>query len=255
MADRPVAAVVGEWVPRLVPGSIGAAAHGLIRTAHSLRALRQADTPPRQLEVATAMAYWASRFQELPGRPHLTGQFDVPAVLANLPTLPEGTPHEHLITAQVAHVADISDDFARGVASLQAEGDAVGLLDQLAVGGARAYLRNADTGNPVALIHAVTCPLALELLLPWLPAEDHRTALAYAWQAVASLHVAFAIDRHAPDLGSGDLPSPEQLIDGAIGSGDEHAMKLTEAVLRSYARTGEPALLWAAMDASKRLGV
>jgi hypothetical protein len=177
----------------------------------------------------------------------------VPAALAGLPALPEGTPHEHLITAQVAHVDGIGDEFARGVASLRPEGDAIGLIDQLALGGVRAYLRNAAAGNPVALIHAVTCPLALELLLPWLPAEDHHAALAYAWQAVASIHVAFAIDRHVPEVGSEGLPSPEELIDGAIGSGDEHAMKLTEAVLRSYARTGEPVLLWAAMDASNRL--
>src|ERR1039458_3069002 len=44
IADRPVAAVVGEWVPRLVPGAVGAATHGLIRTAHGLRALSGADT-------------------------------------------------------------------------------------------------------------------------------------------------------------------------------------------------------------------
>jgi hypothetical protein len=42
-------------------------------------------------------------------------------------------------------------------------------------------------------------------------------------------------------------------VDGALACGDEHAIKLTEAALRSYDRTGEPMLLWAAADSSERL--
>ena len=40
----------------------------------------------------------------------------------------------------------------------------------------------------------------------------------------------------------------------ALASGDEHAIKMTEAALRSHTRTGEPDLLRAAADASSRLG-
>jgi hypothetical protein len=253
MADRPAAAVVGEWVPRLVPGTVGAATHGLIRTAHGLRALGRADTAPRRLEVASGLAFWASRYQELPGPPLLIGHQGVPDALADLPYLPEETPQEILITDQVAHVADISDEFEQGVASLGFEGAPVELLDALAVGGALAYLRNAEERNPIALIHSITGPLALELVLPWLAAEDRDAALAYAWQAVASIHVAYATDRHAPAIEDADTSSPEELIDRALDSGDEHAIKLTEAALRSYARTNEPALLLAAADASARL--
>jgi hypothetical protein len=253
IADRPVAAVVGEWVPRLVPGTVGAATHGLIRTAHGLRALGGTETAARRLEVATGLAFWASQYQELPGPPLLIGHQGVADALADLPYLPEETPQEFLIAAQVAHVADISDEFEQAVASLGFEGAAVDLLDALAVGGARAYLRNAEKGNPIALIHSITGPLALELVLPWLAAEDRDAALAYAWQAVASLHVAYAIDRHAPDTDGADLLPADELIDRALSSGDEHAIKLTEAALRCHARTNEPALLWAAADASARL--
>ena len=49
------------------------------------------------------------------------------------------------------------------------------------------------------------------------------------------------------------LPTKDVLIDRAVASGDAHALKLTEAALRSYARTSEPALLFAAADASVRL--
>jgi hypothetical protein len=177
IADRPVAAVVGEWVPRLVPGTVGAATHGLIRT-----------------------------------------------------------------------------EFEQAVSSLGPGGRALTLLDALAVGGAKAYLQNASTTNPIALIPAVTGPLALELVLPWLAAEDRDAALAYAWQAVAAIHVAYATDRHLPEVEVDAVPSEDDLVERALASGDEHALKLTEAALRSYGRTKEPALLAAAADASARLG-
>ena len=90
IADRPVAAVVGEWVPRLLPGSVGSATHGLIRTGHALRGLGDADTPPRRLEVANGLAFWASSYEELPGPPLLIGHEGVAQALADLPYLPDG---------------------------------------------------------------------------------------------------------------------------------------------------------------------
>lgn len=253
LADRPPAAVVGEWVPRLVPGCIGAAGHGLIRTAHGLRGLATHDVAPRRLEVAIGLAYWASCYQELPGPPLLIGQQRVPTALAELPYLPEEAPGAGLITARVAYVAEIADEFEQAVASLGFDGDGLGLLDELALGGARAYLVNAGAGNPVALIHAVTLPMATEMVLPWLSAEDHSAALGYAWQATASLHVAYAIDRHRSDGTPDDVPAADALVDAALASGDEHALKFTEALLRSHTRTGEPDLLRAAADSSRRL--
>ena len=203
--------------------------------------------------MATGLAYWASRYQELPGPPLLIGHQNVPEALADLPYLPEETPEEFLISALVAHVADIPDEFEQAVASLGYGGDAIALLDALAVGGARAYLRNAEGGHAVALIHTVTAPLALELVLPWLAEEDHSAALAYAWQAVAAIHVAYDIDRAASEVDGGDPPPADALIEQALQSGDPHALKLTEAALRCYARTNEPVLLQAAADAVVRL--
>jgi hypothetical protein len=250
-ADRPAEAVIGEWAPRLLPGTIGAAAHGLIRTGHGLRALGGAETPARRLEVASGLAYWASQYQELPGPPLLIGRQGVGEVMADLPYLPEETPSEPSISDQVAHVADISDEFEQAVSSLAPADDAVGLLDQLATYGALAYLRNADRGSAIALVHAITSPLAFELLLPWLAREDRDAALGYAWQAVAALHVGYDIDRTV-SVPPQHTPPTEKLIDHAIASRDEHAIKLTEAALRSFARCGEPTLLWAASDACAR---
>ena len=105
IADRPTAAVVGEWAPRLLPGSVGAATHGLIRTGHALRAFGVADTPARRLEVANGMAFWASSYQELPGPPLLIGHEGVADALADLPYLAEDAPRPVLISDRVAAVA------------------------------------------------------------------------------------------------------------------------------------------------------
>jgi hypothetical protein len=253
VADRPAAAVVGEWAPRLLPGAVGAAGHGLIRTAHALRALGAADTAPRRLEVALALAYWASRYQELPGPPLLIGQQNVPEALAALPYLPEDAPRQLLISDMVAQVTDIGDEFEQGVASLGGSVSPVDLLDQLASGGALAYVRNADGGGAIGLLHSVTAPLACEMLLPWLAEEDRAAALGYVWQAVAALHVAYDVDRHGPAPAKG-AGSKGELVQRAIDSGDEHAIKLTEAALRSFRRSGDPTLLWAAADACARFG-
>jgi hypothetical protein len=252
IADRPTASVVGEWAPRLLPGSVGAATHGLIRTGHALRALGTADTAPRRLEVANGLAFWASSYQELPGPPLLIGHEGVADALADLPYLSEDAPRPVLISDRVAAVGDIADEFEQAVASLGWTGDAVDLLDQLASGGARAYLRNADGGGAIGLLHAVTSPLACELLLPWLAEEDRDAALGYVWQAAAALHVAYDVDRIASDPTDPPLDA-ETLVDRAVTSGDEHAIKLTEAALRSFGRSADAVLLLAAADACSRL--
>jgi hypothetical protein len=252
VADRPAAAVVGEWAPRLLPGTVGAAAHGLIRTGHGVRALAAADTPPRRLEVAIGLAFWASSYRELPGPPLLIGHQGVPEALADLPYLPDDAPVQLLISDMVAEVDTIADEFEQGVASLGWDGGAVELLDQLASGGALAYLRNADGGGAIGLLHAVTSPLACDLVLPWLGAEDRDAALGYVWQAAAALHVAYDVDRNTP-IPAGAEPSADGLVERALASGDEHAIKLTEAALRSYARSSDPVLLLAAADACTRL--
>ena len=64
--DRSIAgqgwrSVVGEWVPRLVPGLHAALFHGVIRTGQAVRAIDAADTPARRAELARALAYWAAR--------------------------------------------------------------------------------------------------------------------------------------------------------------------------------------------------
>jgi hypothetical protein len=183
----------------------------------------------------------------------LIGHEGVPEALADLPYLPEDAPRQLLITDMVVQVGDIADEFEQSVASLGWTGGSVELLDELAWGGALAYLRNADDGGAIGLLHSVTSPLACELILPWLAVEDRDAALGYVWQAVAALHIAYDNDRKS-ELAERETLSADALVDRAVASRDEHAIKLTEAALRSFGRTGEAVLLWAAADAGTRLG-
>jgi hypothetical protein len=59
--------VVELWVPRLVPGMVTTLFHGVIRTAHAVRAIDAIDTAPRRAELARALGYWAARYR--PGQP------------------------------------------------------------------------------------------------------------------------------------------------------------------------------------------
>lgn len=61
--------VTDRWVGRLMAGYVGHLFHGVIRTAHAVRGLQAHDTPARQQELADALAYWASAYEELPGEP------------------------------------------------------------------------------------------------------------------------------------------------------------------------------------------
>jgi hypothetical protein len=56
--------VVAAWVPRLMPALRTALFHGAIRTAHAVRAIDAADTPPRRGELARALGYWAARYRD-----------------------------------------------------------------------------------------------------------------------------------------------------------------------------------------------
>jgi hypothetical protein len=60
-------AVVGVWVPRLMPGLVAALFHGVIRTSHAVRAIEVIDTAARRAELARALGNWAVWFA--PGEP------------------------------------------------------------------------------------------------------------------------------------------------------------------------------------------
>jgi hypothetical protein len=109
--------VLRTWWPRLLPGCAGSLDHGLIRTAHAVRSLREA-VPPSDLqidELARALGFWATVFTPLVADPHRSRDLDAAAVdcalseltaeyaghyAATMPSFP--IPLIHTITAPAA---------------------------------------------------------------------------------------------------------------------------------------------------------
>ena len=68
VARRPWQEVLDTWWPRLLPGLAAAATHGVIRTGHAVEALlTDGETPDHLTELAHGLAYWAARWQPVPG--------------------------------------------------------------------------------------------------------------------------------------------------------------------------------------------
>src|SRR5262245_22858427 len=85
LAEAPWRTVFTEWIGRLLPATASAGGHGLIRTAHALRALQHAETPLRIEELGAALAYWAAYYRKLPGLPHMVGSVDCGQALGEVP--------------------------------------------------------------------------------------------------------------------------------------------------------------------------
>ncbi len=64
LAEQPWTEVLDRWWPRLLPGISGALTHGVIRTAHAIRAVALAtdDNGLQRRELAESLGYWAARY-------------------------------------------------------------------------------------------------------------------------------------------------------------------------------------------------
>jgi hypothetical protein len=252
LADAPWRAVFAEWIGRLLPASASAGGHGLIRTAHAVRALQDAETPLRIEEFGVALAYWAAYYRKLPGIPRLAGSLDYGQALGQIPFFlryqsRQGAPREVYLRVMAAHADEFSTAVNRAAEPLSVEA----ALSSLTEAGARLYLANASR-QPLVLLHTVTVPAALRLLLPDLPAGLDKTALAYVWQNVAAVAAVYGDEKPSR---SEDWQTREEsvIIDFSIETDDPHALKFTEASIREYRLNPQPVYLAAAEDWAARL--
>jgi hypothetical protein len=255
LADTPWQEVVKTWAPRLAPGLMAGATHGLIRTAHAVRSLAGGETPQRIHELAQGLAYWAARFQTLPGSPsgqdagHRPGEAIEHVQRVHGPDFRA----RGLIFEQVKGL-DKEPSFAGVIDLVSIKGDLLAFVSALTEAFAGIYL--ANQAHLIAFVHAVTAPSALRILAPYLRDADARLAARYAWQACAAIYAWY--DTSSPQS-SPMLVEPvepiEGLIDRAIATADVHAIKFVEVCLREYRANPKPIYLVAALDASDRLGV
>jgi hypothetical protein len=250
----PWQAVLTTWVPRLIPGAMAHGTHGLIRTAHAVRALEAAETPLRAEELAAALGYWAAYYQELPGVPHLTGTCAIDQALDQIPRL--GRDYDGRVTPpEFVRRLDTHPDFPRAVDAIAAPETIAAALGTLTEVGARLYLTQASR-YPLIFLHAVTGPAALRWLLPHLSTAMQHTAFAYVWQAVAAWTAAFGSP--APmEAGPEDVPlaAASEIVAQSVDTRDPHAIKFAAACLQEYRLHPRPVYLWAALDWPTRLRV
>jgi hypothetical protein len=201
LAAAPWTDVVARWWPRLLPGLFGPLGHGMIRTAHAVRALDSvpAPTPALLHELAQGLAFWAARYwaPRVPG----PGASELAALAAGPPPA----------------------DVRAGVFAV-------------AVTGARILADRAP--NPtVPLIHMITIPAAVDLALPALPAELHAQSYRHAVAAAAATLAQFGAHLGAAPLvpAGAELPDLAACVGNAVDSGDEHAMKLADVCVRGVA--------------------
>lgn len=250
LRDAPWPAVLHRWWARLLPGISAGATHGVIRTAHAVRSLNDGETPQRIEEFARGLAYWAARFTLLPGSARTAGTATVDEALNTMPVLRGAG--RGLITHRLTRLARL-DGFPESVQSLEPPHDVPAALDGLIVAFADVYLRHADK-NIIAFIHGVTAPAALQLVFPMLPRKQWRPSFDAIWQVGAALHAAYS---HGPQRPIADdsvsVRDRESLIDAAVATRDEHAIKFTEACLRMHERAPRGRFLAAAEHAIERL--
>jgi hypothetical protein len=256
LAERPWQDVLRSWASRLLPGLFAGACHGVLRVAHAVRSLDALETEPRVRELGMGLAYWAGRYQPLPGTPASASQSGrgVSASFDSVRPVPveERRPGLFFDAVQVL----LGDSGFEGVVTGfdAGDGDSERLLHEICRAGAQLYL--ANPGARIAYVHCLTAPSCLRLFAHHLEPETARLALGYALQAALALHAVSASSEPAPPL----PPEVERVAEDdaelryrAACSLEEHAIKFTEACLRENRASPDPVFLLAAADASIHL--
>jgi hypothetical protein len=237
--------VLTRWWPRLVPGLAAAATHGLIRTAHAVRAISRAESVDDLLlrELAHGLGYWSARYEELPVRaPDLTGSRPVGQVIDATAAMDQG----HLSDAPGIMPRLLQVDRMKGYQKALEEaslGQTVeATLTDVTAAAARAFVTHP--GPAIPLVHSVTAPAAVKLVLPHLPATLHRASLARAVEISSALVATFGSPATQPV--PNDIPAVDELVGRVVEHRDEHVIKMAEACLREYAVRPDPHYLLAA---------
>jgi hypothetical protein len=264
VTEQPWRQALETWWPRLLPGVAAAATHGVIRVGHAVRALTEDGEDADHLtELAHGLAYWAARWQPVPG----AQPTELPPIAAGTPA--GAGPAAADALAAVPRIADqsggIRDRLARlaglpgwtpalAAPQFPASAEAVrswlaGLVDAAAT----RYLWYGH-GEGVMLVHSATAPNAILRTLPVLDQQLWAPSVAAAWAAAAALTAIYAPAAPAAQTALPDPPSgpqaAEETFARAVEHGDEHVIKFADTAADVYARAGNSSALAAAIRAT-----
>ncbi len=252
--EEPWQQVLVRWWPRLLPGAVASSTHGLIRTGHVVRALRDGVTPARLDELGHALGYWAARWQPLPGGGGANGALDAGAALDALPPAGVGVGG-----GARTRLAALGADPAwlpalAGHRSPASAADVPVALDELTDAAVSRYPRWAGA-NPVMLVHTATAPRAVALVLPSLPVGLWQASYEGAWAVAAAITAAYrpvssaVVDAPGEESDVAALDVSELLS----RSDDEHVVKFVEVAVESQ-RRGNAGAATAARQAVSLIG-
>ncbi|MEV7293150.1 hypothetical protein AB0N79_16250 [Streptomyces microflavus] len=268
LALAPWPEVLARWWPRLLPGMSGVLTHGVIRTAHAVRAISRAgeENLAYRRELAQGLGYWAARYashthgirpgDEYPGTgegggdprtggggggPRTGGGGGGPRTGGG--GVPRAGDGEQVPRAgdgeQVPRTADADS--------------AAAALDGLVAEYAGIYA-SAPQRHPVPLIHSITGPAAVRLVVEHLPAAQRRPSYLVARDVSASMLDWFSTTPVTTlPVGLSGVPDLGEVFATAVAIGDEHAIKLAEVAVRHQALAPDPRLAAAAHAANQGL--
>jgi hypothetical protein len=270
VTERPWRQALETWWPRLLPGVAAAATHGVIRVGHAVRALTQdGEDAEHRTELAHGLAYWAARWQPVPGTPAAesaritthapaparapaTGGLAIADALAAVPRIADQTGG---IRDRLGRLTELPG-WAAALTAPQIPapaGEVAPWLAGLVDAATTRYLRFGH-GNGVMLVHSATAPNAILRTLPALDPQLWAPSATAAWAAVAALTSIYAPPAPAVQTALPDPPSgpqaAEETFARAVEHGDEHVIKFADTAADVFARTGDPAALAAAIRAT-----
>lgn len=237
LSRAPWVQVVERWVPQLAPGVFAAAAHGILRTSHAIRALREADTPVRRGELARGLGYWAATYQPLPGTVRARGRRSVGELLATLPEVPRS---DSFLLSEGIHDIDRVPALTEHLSQL----DLGELRPQRLLAGLAPWARAGAQVSVFAHVHVLTGTVAMLQFEGLATPQGMYELLEHGWHAVAAMAATWRPPMPVP--AEGPLPTRNALIAKALACSDEHGIKLVDACLTAHERFDIPELLYAA---------
>ena len=253
-AGQPWREILGTWWPRLLPGVAASATHGVIRVGHAVRALlTDGEDEVHVTELAHGLAYWAARWQPIPGTPAgpPTRALAPAAALAAVGRVADQTGGFRNRLPRLAGLAGWSAVRSAPLITGSPE-QVTAWLAGLADAAVFRYLEFGH-GNPTMLVHAATAPTAILRTLPALSQDLWAPSAVAAWEAAAALTAIYAAPEPAPPETLPPAPTgpgaAEQAFARAVAHGDEHVIKFADTAADVHARTGHAAALAAAVHA------
>jgi hypothetical protein len=235
-SEEPWQDVLSTWWPRLLPGLLAAATHGVIRTGHAVRRLREQENSVRRAELGDALASWAARFVPLP-----------PAAPSGV--LSPARAYDDLPVSAVGggardRAAALGPTWSAVAASVRQPDAVAGALADLVDAAVSRYARWAPA-NPTMLVHMATAPRAVSLVVPSLPEPLHGEAYAFAWNVSAAIGAMYR-----PQAEPGVTAVVGDVAGDAFATADVHAIKFTEVALESHKRGNPDASTAAALSSA-----